>query len=263
MSLEALVFDVDGTLADTEETHRQAFNDTFLRFDLKWDWTQPLYRELLAISGGKERINHYIGTLAVPLAERARLCQLVPSIHRVKTELYTQLIADGRCPLRRGVARLFAEADDAGVRLAIASTTTAANVDALLTRHLGRGSVRQFHTIACGDLVEQKKPAPDIYERALSTLGLPADRCVAFEDSRNGLYAAKAAGLFTVITASQWTEADDFTDADLNLSYLGDVEHPLSRDQAALVGGPWLGLRELRSLHETATRDASSETAPL
>src|SRR5206468_3752305 len=107
MSLEALIFDVDGTLADTEETHRQAFNDTFLRFDLKWDWTKPLYRGLLAISGGKERINYYIGTLALPLAERARLCQLVPSIHRVKTELYTQLIADGRCPLRRGVARLF------------------------------------------------------------------------------------------------------------------------------------------------------------
>ena len=263
MSLEALIFDVDGTLADTEETHRQAFNDTFLRFDLKWEWTQPLYRELLAISGGKERINHYIGTLAVPLAERARLCQLVPSIHRVKTELYTQLIADGRCPLRPGVARLFAEADDAGVRLAIASTTTAANVDALLTRHLGRGSLRQFHTIACGDLVAHKEPAPDIYERALSTLGMPAKRCVAFEDSRNGLCAAKAAGLFTVVTASQWTEGDDFTEADLEISCLGDAEHPLSSAEATQVGGPFLGLRELRSLHETATRDSGSETALL
>ncbi|TMG95878.1 MAG: HAD family hydrolase [Betaproteobacteria bacterium] len=263
MSLEALIFDVDGTLADTEETHRQAFNYTFLRFDLKWEWTKPLYRELLKISGGKERINHYIGTLAVPLAERARLCQLVPSIHREKTALYTQLIADGRCPLRPGVARLLAEAQEAGVWLAVASTTTAANVDALLTRHLGRGSLRQFHTIACGDLVEQKKPAPDIYERALSTLGLPADRCVAFEDSRNGLYAAKAAGLFTVVTTSQWTEGDDFTDADLQLSYLGDADHPLPPAQAARVGGPWLGFCELRSLHEKATRDSSSEAAAL
>jgi HAD superfamily hydrolase (TIGR01509 family) len=261
MSLEALIFDVDGTLADTEETHRQAFNDTFLRFHLKWEWTGPVYRELLNISGGKERINHYIGTLAVPLAERARLCQLAPLIHREKTSLYTQLVADGRCPLRPGVARLLAEADAAGMRLAIASTTTAANVDALLTRHLGRAGLRQFHTIACGDLVEQKKPAPDIYERALSTLGLPAERCVAFEDSRNGLCAAKAARLFTVITASQWTDGDDFTDADLKLSHLGDAEHPLPPDQAALVGGPWLGLRELRSLLETAMRDSSSEAA--
>jgi len=263
MSLEALIFDVDGTLADTEETHRQAFNCTFLRFDLKWEWTKPLYRELLTISGGKERINHYIGMLPVPLAERARLCQLVPSIHREKAALYTQLISDGRCPLRPGVARLLAEADDAGVRLAIASTTTAANVDALLTRQLGNGSLRQFQTIACGDLVEQKKPAPDIYERALSTLGLPAERCVAFEDSRNGLYAAKAAGIFTVVTASQWTEGDDFTDADLRVSYLGDDEHPLSPAEAARVGGPFLGLRELRSLHETATRDSSSPTPAL
>src|SRR5204863_9447367 len=173
--------------------------------------------------------------------------------------LYTQLIADGRCPLRPGVARLFAEADDAGVRLAIASTTTAANVDALLTRHLGRGSLRQFHTIACGDLVEQKKPAPDIYERALSTLGLPADQCVAFEDSRNGLCAAKAAGLFTVVTASQWTEGDDFTEADLEISCLGDAEHPLSSAEATQGGGPFLGLRGLRSSHGAGALGARSE----
>lgn len=246
--IRALIFDVDGTLADTEETHRQAFNFAFLRHELRWEWTKPLYRELLLVSGGKERIEHFVGTLPVPAAETARLRQLVPAIHHAKTALYTELIADGRCPLRPGVARMIAEAREAGIRLAIASTTTAANVAALLTRHLGRGALRQFHTIACGDLVQQKKPAPDIYHLALATLGLPADSCVAFEDSRNGLRAAKLAGLFTVVTPSQWNVGEDFADADLELPYLGDPEHALPPAQAAAVGGPWLGLTQLTQL---------------
>ena len=262
MSLEALIFDVDGTLADTEETHRQAFNYAFLRFELEWEWTKPLYRELLKTSGGKERIGRYIDTLPVPVAEKSRLRRLVPAIHRAKTELYTELIGDGRCPLRPGITRMFAEAQEAGVRLAIASTTTTANVDALLRRHLGSSGLRQFHSIACGDLVQQKKPAPDIYQLALSTLGLPAGRCAAFEDSLNGLRAAKAAGLFTVVTASQWTAGEDFVDANLQLSHLGDPEHPLPPAEATIVGGPWLGLDVLRSLHRVAMCDLSERAAP-
>jgi HAD superfamily hydrolase (TIGR01509 family) len=257
--IRALIFDVDGTLADTEETHRQAFNYAFLRFDLQWVWTKPLYRKLLSISGGKERIARFIDTLPAPTAEKARLRQLVATIHRTKTELYTELIGDGRCPLRPGVTRLLAEAKEAGLRLAIASTTTAANVDALLTRHLGRGSLRQFHTIACGDLVEEKKPAPDIYQLALSTLGLSAERCVAFEDSPNGLRAAKAAGLFTVVTPSQWTEGEAFPDADVELPFLGDADHPLPPAETAMVGGAWLGLTQLRTLHREAMRDPVSD----
>ena len=261
MSLEALIFDVDGTLADTEETHRQAFNYAFVRFELKWEWTKPLYRELLKISGGKERIARYIDTLPISAAETARLRQLVTAIHRTKTELYTELIADGRCPMRPGVARLLAEAREAGLMLAIASTTTAANVDALLTRHLGSGGLRQFYTIACGDLVLQKKPAPDIYQLALSTLGLPAERCVAFEDSPNGLYAAKAAGLFTVVTPSQWTAGKDFAGADLELPFLGDADHPLPPAQEAAVGRLWLGVAELRLLHAAAIKCSVAEGA--
>ena len=121
--LNALIFDVDGTLADTEETHRQAFNYAFLRFDLGWEWSKPLYRELLKISGGRERIIRYIETLRVSAPETARLRELVPAIHREKTRLYAELIADGRCPLRPGVVRLLDEARAAGIRLAIASTS--------------------------------------------------------------------------------------------------------------------------------------------
>ena len=145
------------------------------------------------------------------------------------------------------------------MRLAIASTTTAANVDALLTRHLGRRGLQQFHSVSCGDLVQQKKPEPDVYQLALSTLGLPADRCVAFEDSQNGLRAAKAAGLFTVVTPSQWTMGDDFGGANLELPHLGDAAYPLPSEQAEAVGGPWLGVAELRSLHDVAMHVSTSE----
>jgi len=260
MSLRALIFDFDGTLADTEETHRQAFNYAFLRFELKWEWSRALYRELLGTSGGKVRIAGFIATLPVSADEKARLCQLVTAIHRTKTELYTELIADGRCPLRPGVTRLLAEARGAGLRLAIASTSTAANVNALLNRHLGHGGTRQFHSIVCGDLVQRKKPAPDIYRLALSTLGLPSEECVAVEDSPNGLSAAKAAGLFTVVTPSQWTAGEDFTDADLELSSLGDADHPLSPEESVLAGGPCLGLAQLASLHAAAADGSPHRT---
>lgn len=249
MSLAALVFDFDGTLADTEETHRQAFNDAFMRFGLEWEWSPAAYRQLLRISGGRERIRRFFATLPVSDAERARLAQLVPAIHRRKTELYSELIADGRCPPRPGVARLLDEAREAGVRLAIASTTTAANVYALLARHLGRTALQRFHTVVYADLVERRKPAPDIYRLVLATLRTPAAQCVAFEDSRNGLLAAKAAGLFTVVTPTPWTLGDDFADADLELPHLGDADHPLPAAQATAVGGPWLGLAQLRTLH--------------
>ena len=251
-ALTALIFDVDGTLADTEETHRQAFNYAFLHFSLGWEWGKPLYRELLKTSGGKERIARFIDTLQLPAPEAARLQQLVPAIHREKTRLYAELIADGRCPLRPGVARLLDDAHASGVRLAIASTTTPENVDALLTRHLGKGALQRFACIACGDHVERKKPSPDIYTLALATLGCSARSCIAFEDSANGLRAAKACGLYTVVTPSQWTMGEAFGDADLVLSHLGDPAHPLPPAQAAAAGGPWLGMRELRSLHAAA-----------
>jgi HAD superfamily hydrolase (TIGR01509 family) len=259
MTIDALIFDLDGTLADTEETHRQAFNYAFVRFGLHWEWSKPRYRELLHTSGGKERLIQFIATLPAPAGEKARLHRLVPAIHATKAELYTELIADGRCPLRPGVRRLIDEAHKGGVGLAIASTTSSANVHTLLARHLGGGASRWFRTIVSGDLVAHKKPAPDIYRLVLSTLGVPAESCVAFEDSVNGLRATKAAGLFTVVTPSQWTSGDDFDDADLELSCLGDPDHLLSGAEAAATGAPWLGLAELQHLHAAAMGRAASD----
>lgn len=260
MTLRALVFDVDGTLADTEETHRQAFNDAFMRFGLPWTWDVRLYRELLRVSGGKERIAHYIETLRVQEAEKARLRACVPQLHHEKTKLYTELIADGRCPLRTGVARLLEEASRAGLQLAIASTTSPANVDALIGRHL-RGRVH-FNAIACGDHVARKKPAPDIYRLALSMLGRTADECAAFEDSANGLAAAKAEGLFTVVTPSQWNDDEAFEGADLLLPHLGDPDVPLPDGDAASLGGArWLDLETLRTRFDERRPGRAQEDA--
>jgi len=222
--LEALIFDLDGTLADTEETHRQAFNAAFIEAELWWDWSPPLYARLLAVSGGKERLRHYIGTLRVPAAERERLLHLVPALHDTKTRIYTELLVRGQRPFRPGVLPLLRAARDAGLKLAIASTTTSANVSALLQANLGAAPGIGFDVVACGDQVAQKKPAPDIYRLVLGSLRLAAETCIAFEDSVNGLRAAKAAGLATVVTPSRWTAAGDFAGADLVLPSLEGLD---------------------------------------
>jgi len=224
--LEALIFDLDGTLADTEETHRQAFNAAFIEFALWWDWSPSLYARLLEISGGKERLRHYIGTLRVQPAERARLLEIVPALHETKTRIYTELIYRGQRPFRPGVLRLLRAAKTAGLKLAIASTTTSANVSALLQANLGPASGIVFEVIACGDQVKEKKPAPDIYRLVLASLRLPAESCIAFEDSVNGLRAAKAAGLATVVSPSRWTVEQDFSAADLVLPTLEGLDLP-------------------------------------
>jgi HAD superfamily hydrolase (TIGR01509 family) len=245
VTINALLFDVDGTLADTEETHRQAFNYAFVLLGLDWEWTPPIYRDLLRVSGGRERIARYIELRSAGGAEQRRLHALVPAIHAAKTELYAELIGDGRCPLRPGIARLLDEARDAGVQVAIASTTATANVDALLTRHLGSAGLYRFTVVACADAVERKKPAPDLYRLVLAMLGRSAAECVAFEDSENGVRAAKSAGLFTVVTPSPWTRGGDFRDADLVLPHLGGPDRPLPAQHAGMLGHAWLGLREL------------------
>ncbi len=256
MALSALLFDVDGTLADTEETHRQAFNAAFLDFNLPYEWSADQYEVLLRISGGKERLAHFFESLPASHTERDRLLANVTGLHRVKTERYAELVASGGAPLRPGIKRLLAEALAAGLRVGIASTTTSANVAALLDAELGANAHKRFAVIACGDVVPAKKPAPDIYHLALSALGLGAGQAVAFEDSANGLAAAKAAGLFTVVTPTRWTASQDFGVADLTLAHLGDPETPLDAPSAARIGGAFLTLATLQRLHADATATA-------
>jgi HAD superfamily hydrolase (TIGR01509 family) len=232
--LRALIFDLDGTLADTEETHRQAFNAAFIQFELWWDWSPQRYAELLRVSGGKERIAHYIGTLDVPAAERTRLLGLVPSLHRTKTRIYTELLERGQRPFRPGVLRLLREAKSRRLALAIASTSSSESVAALLRANLANEPGIAFDVIACADQVPAKKPAPDIYNLVLSSLRLSPGACVAFEDSVNGLRAAKAAGLATVVTPTRWNLEQDYAGADLIQPSLEDPPLDLARIERLL-----------------------------
>ena len=246
MAIEALIFDVDGTLADTEEAHRTAFNLAFKRHGLGWVWERAPYRDLLRTPGGKERLRAYIERLDVTPAERQRLIGLVADLHASKTRLYNERIAAGEVPLRSGIERLLNEAVDAGCRLAIASTTSAENVDALLQATLGPRGLDLFDVIACGDQVRHKKPAPDIFELALSHLGIGCERAIAFEDSEPGLQAARAAGLWTVVTPTWWSEGSDLSGADLLLPELGDPAAPLHGEPGRrLLHAGWLGFDEL------------------
>jgi HAD superfamily hydrolase (TIGR01509 family) len=247
-ALQALIFDVDGTVADTEEIHRQAFNAAFIELALWWDWSAPEYMQLLRVSGGPQRLAHYIETLSVPEGEKQRLRGLVPTIHATKTRLYRELIERG-APVRPGVLRLMKEARAAGLRLALGATSTTANVEALLSASLGREALGWFSAVASVDQVPNRKPAPDLYLRLLGELRLPASACVALEDSANGVQAAKAAGLYTIATPSRWTATQDFGAADLVLHSLGDPQAPLDLVSARAVGAPQLGVAQIARLH--------------
>lgn len=249
MSLEALIFDVDGTLADTEEVHRLAFNDAFREHGVKWEWDRSLYMELLQTTGGKERIAHYIASLDLPAVEAQRLRWQIPRIHETKTRLYTQRIEGGAVALRPGVERLIAEAWAAGLKVAIATTTTLANIRALIVSGLGFHALARFDVIAGSDAVAEKKPAPDVYLYALWRLRLAPEQCVAIEDSRAGLRSAKAARLNVVITPTRWTENERFADADLVLPSLGDASAPFDAATAQRMGERWLSLPLLDAMH--------------
>jgi len=246
--LRALIFDVDGTLADTEELHRLAFNSAFMEMALDWEWGREQYKKLLEVSGGKERIAHYIETLQVSPVQRRALRECIPMIHRTKTRIYKELVESGHLSFRPGVKRLLTDARKAGLKLGIATTTTLDNVHALLDSALGTRGTNWFDAVGAGDLVEHKKPAPDIYNLVLSTLRVPREECVAFEDSVNGLRAAKAAGLFTIVTPTQWNRDHDFTGADLLLPSLDDRTHQRDAASVAPIGGTPLGLRQIEDL---------------
>lgn len=211
--LKALIFDVDGTLAETEEAHRRAFNDTFRDEGLRWYWDQRLYRELLKVAGGKERIHHFIDRFHPALLSEPDLADRIARLHRAKTGRYLALIASGEVPLRPGVRHLIDEARADGRTLAIATTTSRPNVAALLEATIGREAPGWFAVIGAGEDATAKKPAPDVYLLVLERLGLAGAACLAFEDSANGLRSARGAGIPILVTPSVYTSDDDFSGA--------------------------------------------------
>ncbi len=220
----ALLFDIDGTFSETEETHRHAFNATFAAFGLPWVWDRPLYKRLLEVTGGKERMRHYIDGWSPDGAARA--IALIPDLHADKTKRYTAMVDAGAAAPRPGVVRLIREAKKAGVPVAIATTTSLPNVTSLIAATLGPHGMALFDAVAAGDVVKKKKPAPDIYLLALDQLGLAPGDAIALEDSVNGLRSASAAGLRSIITPSLYTDDQDFTGAFVVLSDLGEPGRP-------------------------------------
>lgn len=247
--LRALLFDVDGTLADTErDGHRVAFNAAFSEFGLDWQWDVPLYGQLLAVTGGKERMKYYVDRFRPDYTRPVDFDDLVARLHKAKTVHYTRMLAEGGIPLRPGVKRLLTEAREAGLILGVATTTTPENVTELLRHSLAEDGPEWFAVIAAGDIVPAKKPAPDIYTWAMENLGLAPDECLAFEDSENGIRASIGAGLKTVITVNEYTRAHDFTGALAVLSDLGEPDSPYTRlDEAGAGEQGMLDLARLRA----------------
>jgi HAD superfamily hydrolase (TIGR01509 family) len=233
-TLKAIIFDVDGTLSETErDGHRPAFNAAFFDAGLNWHWDEAHYGELLRITGGKERITHYAEMHAQDMTARPDFGESVQRLHRAKTAHYLRLVEQGGLPLRPGIARLIREAKLAGIRLSIATTTSPENVDALLRNALGAEACEWFEVIGAGDIVPKKKPAPDIYCWVLEKLGLPASSCLAIEDSEMGLHAALGAGLRCLVTPGEYTRGGNFAGACAVIDDSATLSLPLLRDLMA------------------------------
>ena len=222
--IKALIFDCDGVLVDTErDGHRVGFNRAFAEMGIDAEWDVPLYGRLLLVAGGKERMRAYFDEYGWPEGadgDEAR-DELILSLHKLKTEITSGLVGEGGLPLRPGIARIVDEAIAAGVKLGVCTTSNPRFIDAVLDL-FGPERKARFDFVHAGDVVARKKPAPDIYLLALDTLGLPPHACMVIEDSRNGLLAARGAGLPTLITTSTYTVDEDFTGAVKVVPELGD-----------------------------------------
>lgn len=220
--MKALIFDCDGVLVDTEKDgHRVAFNEAFQQKGLDIVWGVALYGELLKIAGGKERMRHYFQQNGWPEGITDQ-DSFIKELHGIKTDLFMQIIANGRLPLRPGVARLVDEAIADNITLAVCSTSNERAVNLVVERMLGAERKKHFAGIFAGDVVSLKKPDPEIYLLASEKLKLHPEECVVVEDSRNGLLSARQAGMHCIVTKSSYTGEEDFSEADAVYDELGD-----------------------------------------
>jgi HAD superfamily hydrolase (TIGR01509 family) len=252
--LAALIFDVDGTLADTErDGHRVAFNRAFTDAGLDWEWSVTLYGKLLAVTGGKERIRHYLDFYNRAFSRPQDLDGFIAALHAAKTTHYTRMLSEGMIPMRSGVERLLREAREGGLRLAIATTTTPANVSALLQYSLAPDAASWFDVIAAGDIVPAKKPAPDIYLWAMQQMALPPAACLAVEDSHNGVQSALQADIRSIlVTTNDYTAEDDFSGASLVVDRMGGPEEPFQVRSGEVDSHHHVSLALLRELHRSS-----------
>ena len=263
--MNALVFDCDGVLADTERYgHLPSFNQTFVEFGLPLEWSEEEYGRKLLIGGGKERMASeltpdFVRANGLP-SDPDALAAEVAKWHKRKTQLYTEMVAAGKLPPRPGVRRMISDAQDHGWKLAVASTSAEASVHAILEYAVGRERADRFDVFLAGDCVPKKKPAPDIYLLALEKLGVDPAEVLVVEDSRNGLEAAHAAGLRCLVTVNGYTEKEDFTEAILVVSCLGDPDGEQSvvlANRSAARPGAYVTIADLEACLAPQLRPAS------
>lgn len=251
--LKAVIFDVDGTLAETErDGHRQAFNRAFADAGLDWHWDEQLYGQLLAVTGGKERIQYYLENFHLQCGFAGDHSEMIAKLHADKTRHYVELLETQAIELRPGVKRLMGELRSAGIRLAIATTTTPENVTALIKTTLGEQALNWFDCIAAGDIVPAKKPAPDIFNYCLQQLQLDADECLAIEDSANGLLASSGAGITTLITVNAYTTDEDFAQAVCVVDQLGEPDLPSKVLAGLPINNSFINAQSIQDLHGQA-----------
>ena len=221
--IKAIIFDQDGVIIDTErDGHRVAFNKTFEEFGFDFEWDVDYYHELLQVAGGKERMRHHLHTKGFSREVKPEEeDELIKAMHKRKTEIFIELIKEGALPLRPGIKRIMKEAMNRGLKVGICTTSNEKAAHAVAYEIL---KDIKFEFVLAGDVVKKKKPDPEIYLLALKKGGLKAEECIVVEDSRNGLLAAKAAGMNVVVTTNYYTEKEDLREADIIVTCLGDPD---------------------------------------
>ena len=238
MELSAVLFDVDGTIAETEEFHRKSFNEAFKEFNLDWFWDEAIYSELINVGGGKERIMHHIKRAWPEMLNYKNLSKYVDSIHKTKNEIYEDYLLESNLKTRPGVIRLINELKKKSIKIALVSSTSEINLINLFEKGLKIDYKKIFDVVAHGDSTRSKKPSPEIYEWTLEKLRLPPQGCIAIEDSPRGLEASRAANISTVVTPSLLTNREDFKGAALIISHLGEPDNPFQ-----VISGEDFGLK--------------------
>ena len=236
--MKALIFDVDGTLADTEDAHREAFNDAFAAAGYDWHWDRALYKKLLAVTGGQQRIRFFLESHDPAFLQRDDIDDIVPALHKAKTASFVGRLQQGQVPLRPGIEDLITAARAQNLTIAIATTTTPINVTTLLTANLGEASIDWFACIGDGGKVPNLKPEPDVYNWVVDQLGLDPSDTLALEDSRNGLVSCERAAVPCLIVTNDYTEGQDFSGAlDILDTYEGLTIEALSAIHGRFKGG--------------------------
>lgn len=248
--LKAVLFDVDGTLSETERYgHLVAVNRAFKQAGLDWEWSAELYGELLKVTGSTERIGHYVKTYSPEYRHiNSNLDELIAEVVKHKNANYKAIAESGEIPLRPGVERVLREIHASDIRMGIATTTTPQNVDALLLGNIGGDVLDWFEVIAAGNIVPDKKPAPDIYTYALEQMGLQPHECLAVEDSENGVRSAVAAGLPVLVTLSEYSTGHDLSGACLIVDEWGSKDTPFNVIAGDAMGHTDLNLNLMKSL---------------